>query len=255
MENMMMTFSQYKNRNLWQRFLFAAMIAVVLPAMLPLPPAEAAPKFRPARRRAPLRTEATGVRSGGVIGRVGDLKGCAKDLAVPLSLLVPEQMGQTVSGRPALFWYLAAKKDVTVQFYELPEKGSKKVLWRKQVKVEQPGIAQLTFPSNQPELEVGKVYAWSVELLCDGVEVDQAGTIVQAQLERVEPSQWLTENLRQAKTEQRRADLYALSGQWYNSLDAIAIALAADPEDKTIQQDLISLIEQVGLKNIADRER
>jgi hypothetical protein len=255
MENMMMTFSQHKNRNLWQRVLLAVMIAVALPVLLPITPVEAAPKFRPARRKAPMRTEATGTRSGDVIGRVGNLKGCAKDLAVPLSLLVPEQMGQTVSGRPALFWYLAAKKDVTVQFYELPEQGSKKVLWRKLVKVEQPGIAQLTFPNNQPELELGKVYGWSVELVCDGVEVDQEGSVAQAQLERVAPSKWLMEQLGKAKTEQRRADLYATSGQWYDSLNATANALTADPQDKTIQQDLISLIEQVGLKNIADRER
>jgi Domain of Unknown Function (DUF928) len=238
-----------------KKLVLALVITLSLPLLFPIASSQAAPKFRPAKRQAPQRTESTGTRSTDKISRTGDLKGCAQDLAIPLTLLVPEEMAQTSSARPSLFWYLASKKDVSIAFYELPEKGGKKLLWRKAVKVEQPGIAQLTFPTEQPELAIGKVYAWSVDLVCDSDKPDSTTTIVQAQLERVAPSQWLQAQLNKATNDQRRAELYATSGQWYDTLGATANALASDPEDKTVQQDLLSLIEQVGLKTIADREK
>jgi hypothetical protein len=239
--------------NLKKLFL-AFIITLALPFCFP-PIANAAPKYKPPRRVAPIRTDSTGTRSMDTLTRIGNLKGCAQDLAVPMTLLVPEQPAQTTAGRPPLFWYLAGQKDVIVTLYELPEKGNRKALWSKSVKVEQPGIAQLTFPAEQPELAIGKVYAWSIELVCDDLDVAQNSGGVQAQFERVAASTWLTEQLKKAPTDQRRAELYATSGQWYDTLDATAKALTADPENKTIQQDLISLIEQVGLKNVADREK
>ncbi len=214
-------------------------------------PAPAAPKFRPAKRQAPQ--HAASLRSVDQFSRTGNLQGCAQDLAIPLTLLVPEHIAQTVADRPSLFWYLAGKKDLSVAFYEVPAKGEKQLLWRKSVKVEQPGIVQLTFPRDQPELAIGKVYSWSVELVCDHNAIKP--NLAQAALERVAPSQWLEAQLTKAETDQRRAELYATSGQWYDAVSVTAAAMAVAPDDQSIRQDLFSLMEQIGLKNIADRER
>jgi Domain of Unknown Function (DUF928) len=91
-------------------------------------------------------------------------------------------------------------------------------------------------------------------LVCDD-DNPAIAPIGPVKFQRVAPSEWLQSQLRQAKTPERRAELYAISGQWYDSLDATAKALAADPKNKINQQNLLLLMEQIGLKSISDRER
>jgi hypothetical protein len=222
---------------------FAFVATFVLATILTPIVAQAAPKYRQPQA---IRTEA-GRRSG-------SLQGCAQDLALPLTLLVPTHIAQTVMTRPALFWYLASPKDIRIRFYELSTAGQPQELWQQTVQVEEAGIAQLPYPKDQPELTIGKTYAWSAALVChdDDPTIAPIGPV---KFQRVAPSEWLQSQLRQAKTPQRRAELYATSGQWYDSLDATAKALAADPKNKINQQNLLLLMEQIGLKSISDRER
>jgi Domain of Unknown Function (DUF928) len=186
--------------------------------------------------------------------RSGSLQGCAQDLALPLTLLVPTHIAQTVSARPALFWYLASPKDIRIRFYELSDRGVPQELWQQTVQVEQAGIAQLPYPAAQPELAIGKTYAWSAALVCDD-DNPAIAPIGPVKFQRVESSQWLQTELTKAKTDQRRAELYAISGQWYDSIDARAKALVAGPTHKNHRQNMLLLLDQIGLKSISDRER
>lgn len=232
-----------------QRLTLGLLTLSLAPLVLPLA-ATAAPKYRPPKRPAAQRTESTATRSGDQ--RIGSLQGCAKDLAVPLTLLMPESLSYTSSQRPPLYLYLAKPKKLVVKFYE-NQASRRQLLWRQSVEVGTEGIVQMTYPSNDPALEPGKTYTWQVSIDCGTKDVNNSlvstteSTIVYSQ-----PSRWFQSQLDAAKTPQRRAELYAVSGFWTDTLAATAAALA---EDASAEQDLLSLLRQVGLDTVADRER
>jgi hypothetical protein len=222
--------------------LAAATIATALPLE-----AMAAPGYKPPNRSGAKRTAGTGSRSGNVT-RVGNLKDCAKDLAVPMTLLMPEEVAQTSIARPPLFVYLTGKKNITVSFDDLS--GSKpKALWTRSMSIEEPGFVRVDYPTEEAELATGKTYAWNVEIVCEDASTTSR---VMAKLERVQPSSYLQTQLSKATTDQRKADLYASSGFWVDTLSVTGERLGTD---ESAQKDLLSLITQIGLKSIADREQ
>jgi hypothetical protein len=52
-----------------------------------------------------------------------------------------------------------------------------------------------------------------------------------------------------------RASIYARSGVWYDALAAISTAQAAKPRDPFVQEDFLTLLDQVGLAEVANQER
>jgi hypothetical protein len=145
--------------------------------------------------------------------------------------------------------YLSGPKEVKVSFAEVTSSGTKKALWSSNSTISEPGIVQFSYPSEQADLVVGKTYLWQAEILCkDG----KTASLTQAKVERVKPSTALETSLKAAKTPQQQAEAYASEGIW---VDTIANTTAALGSEKSAETDLLALIEQIGLKNIADREK
>ena len=99
-------------------------------------------------------------------------------------------------------------------------------------------------------LSVGVPYRWSVALVVDP-DNRSRDVIAGGVIERIAPPTELRAKLARAgKT--RAPYLYAEAGLWYDALAAISDLIDAAPNDQVLRQERASLLEQVGLPQIAD---
>jgi Domain of Unknown Function (DUF928) len=245
-------------RKFTRKLITALLAACILPVALPMLPADAAPGYKPPRRQSAKRTENSGTRNQ--LSRIGDLKDCAKDLAVPLALVVPEEQKtagdisvtpETTLEKPALHVYLAApNKTLRISLNE-----GRTPVWKEPniFPVKDSGITEIPYPDNRKGLEVGKTYTWKVEIVCE-LDTVPSGKQVGSRVTRV-PAPWtLQRQLKTTTSPRQRAEIYANAGFWSETLMSIAEA-QQDSTDTAADQDLLALLEQVDLKSIADRER
>jgi Domain of Unknown Function (DUF928) len=242
-----------------RKLIMALLAACILPVALPMFPADAAPGYKPPRRQSAKRTENSGTRNE-LMTRIGKPKGCAKDLAVPLTLVVPEEQATAVAGaptitpettleKPPLYVYLSAPKTLKVILFN----GSTPV-WTYTKPIESSGIHEIPYPTDQPSLEVGKTYSWNVQVVCESTSLDNPEPAVSSRVTRVALRSRVDRRIKAATTPRQRADIYATAGLWPETLMSIAEA-QQDSTDTAADQDLLSLLEQIDLKSIADRER
>ncbi len=240
-----------------RQLITALCAAWMLPVALPMFPADAAPGYKPPRRQSAKRTENSGTRSQ-LVTRIGELKGCAKDLAVPLTLVMPEEQKsadgkssitpETTLAQPPLYVYLSAPKELKLSLSD-----GAKLLWTNTQKIATSGIIEIPYPSDQPRLEVGKTYSWNVEVVCESDRLELQ-KVAGSRLTRVPLLSGAARQLKTATTPRQRAEIYANAGLWPETLMSIAEA-QQNSTDTAADQDLLSLLEQVNLKSIADRER
>lgn len=102
-----------------------------------------------------------------------------------------------------------------------------------------------------PPLEVGKSYYWIFSLLLD--KVDRSGnTDVAGWIKRIEPNSAIKNQL-VAATDKEKPAIYANNGIWYEALTSLANLHCASPNDKTINANWRSLLQQVELTEIAKK--
>lgn len=207
-------------------------------------PPKAMPKSRyvPPARRPPKSTQAT-------ISR-----GCAESGAfqpVSLTLLVPnDHDGLTTSGHPTFFWYATASIPMT---FTLTEPGTVQPLLEQQVRP-QAGIVQFKMPQNLPELVSGRDYRWSVTLVCNP-ERPSANAFIQTWIKRVPTTPELSQQIAATSSERDRSLIYAQAGLWYDALEAISTAHSTYPNDKSLLEERLLLLDQAGLSQVATQER
>jgi hypothetical protein len=78
---------------------------------------------------------------------------------------------------------------------------------------------------------------------------------VQSTIERVAAKPQLNQQLTTATSDIERAGVYAASGLWYDALAAISGAETANRSDRATTLAKLSLLEQVGLTQVAAQER
>lgn len=209
-------------------------------------------------------------------------RGCSNESLTGnlVTLLVPSKdyVGQTISGRPTFFWYLSRPVTVPMQFTLVEDKVGGKTIFKKQIDSPQPGIIQLEFPKNQPELVSGKNYRWTVTLMCNSRK-PSANRFFFSFIQRIPTSADLEQQLAATasipnspapivpsgnasgernvslKTLRDRASIYARSGLWYDAIATLSTALQLNPKNSSVQDDFLSLLDQVGLSEVAKQER
>lgn len=200
-------------------------------------------RYKPPTLPGPVRTAGTGSRT----------LGCDMDKTATLLPLVPDRhMGQTVSERPPLLWYVSGAKSVEVT---LVEPGVAKPIFEQTVQIQKPGIVQVNFPKDAPALTPGKEYRWSVSVVCNPKRRTQDTAYTQAFMKRLPLSVLLEQQLARVKSEQERGRIYAEAGLWYDALATLAQANAADPANESIREDFYSLLNQVGLNQAIAKEQ
>lgn len=174
----------------------------------------------------------------------------------PLTALVPDTqklvLGLTVSENPTLWFYIpyALSERLPLKFV-LQDEQKKEVYQTTFAGLQtQPGIVKLTLPSTVT-LETGKMYNWKFAIYCDpNISGESPKISVQGWIQRTAPNATLASQLKESTPRQLVA-LYAKEGIWFDALTTLAELQMANPQDVSLKNDWVSLLESVGLSDIA----
>jgi Domain of Unknown Function (DUF928) len=203
--------------------------------------------YKPPKRNTPQRTDSTGTRSNGSVI-------CSQSSErLFLSVISPVgHTGETVSGRPTLFAFFTGRQPLEMR---LLEADRPRVLWSQTVKAEKPGFVAIPFPSNQPELQAGKSYRWSVEVVCNPKRPFENKGLIVTTLDRVALPMQLRQKLTLAKTPSDRATLYLENSLWYNAVEELGMASLSQPKNAELKKSFLTLLEEGGLVKTVSQER
>lgn len=228
-----------------RRLLTALVAAVCLaPVALPMLPADAAPGYKPPRRKSAQRTESTAKRNDDY--RVGLSKGCPS-WRKPLTVVMPQESEQndvqTAVNRPPLLLFVG-RKGATLRIQLQASNGSAPIV-DYAYRTNATGLVQLPYPEQSPSLTPEQAYAWKVDIVCANDPENLQGNAAIGKFRYAEPTPELTQQLTQATTPEKQAELYASAGFWAEAFLA-----------STTSADRTALIEQINLKpEIADAIR
>lgn len=175
----------------------------------------------------------------GTVPRTSRGGSCSPNEQGKLMLLAPlGHIGQTISKRPTVAWYVPDRAPYGLEVWLLGANGDR--LYRTVIQ-SQPGIMQFSLPADQPELSVGQ-YRWQVVLLCNP-GTPSLSVVTAADIAIVESNPALQAQLATNKTRQQRIDSYASFGLWY---DALATAMDIDnPQSQTDTANLLNELADV----------
>ena len=208
--------------------LFLASLGLTLPA--PAQQADA-PEYNPPARGAPS-------------GRVG---GGTRGLRVlPLAALAPDHTGLTISAQPALYYFVPVASGVRVVVRPEGEPNARPLVEKDFAAPARIGIQRLDLKALGVLLAPGVEYRWSVS---------DARTTSSAMIRRVELSGDLARKLNGVPAGRSRYTLLAREGVWYDALDEVSRAAEAAPSAALAGRHRAALLEQIGLRDIAQYER
>jgi hypothetical protein len=157
-----------------------------------------------------------------------------------------------------------------MQFALVEDQSGGQTIWQKQIDLPKPGIIQMEIPKDRPELISGKTYRWTVTLVCNSKQ-PSANRYFISYIQRVSATPALEQQLatthsnrdsspktihaENALVDRERASVYARSGLWYDAMSTLSKAAKANPKDSLVQEDLFALLDQVGLREVANQER
>lgn len=199
-------------------------------------------EYTPPGRGEPESTQATGSRGGNL------------EVPLTLTLLIPtDHTGRTTSGHPTFYWDLSSEAKVPVEF-TLVKPGQTEPIFVQRIATSKAGIIQVEMPKNLPDLAVGQKYRWSVSLVRNDKRRSD-DVFVQGWVERVATTPDLDKQLATATSTRQRAQVYAKAGLFYDALASISQAYNQAPNDKSIAEERLSLLEQVGQTAVVKQER
>ncbi|NEQ25783.1 MAG: DUF928 domain-containing protein, partial [Microcoleus sp. SIO2G3] len=155
----------------------------------------------------------------------------------------------TTSDRPTFWFYVPySLTDDRPGEFVLLDRDRNYVYQSSAIRSDAAGIIRITLPPSVPPLEIGNRYQWTFMIGC---EADNP-IFTQGSIERIASTAPLADRLAQS-TPSERADLFASQGIWYDALTTLAELHLADPHDRTIAANWYSLMQSVGLADIADQ--
>ena len=163
-------------------------------------------------------------------------------------VLAPGDHGAlTARAQPTLYWFLSADTDQRIDITLVDDEAIDPLL---EVTLPGPvhaGIHALVLADLGLSLELGKAYHFYVSIVRDPKR-RSADLLAEASIERIEASDALERELAGAE---RIYEPYALSGVWYDAMDAVLSAVAAEPEDSRHARQRAALLDQAGLGEVA----
>lgn len=152
----------------------------------------------------------------------GGRGGCNLAKAKETLTILSPIYGRTVSTRPVFSWFVPDTKSYPMELYlyEYDEKGKGEEILAKIPLQSKLGIMNYTFPQEKVALSVGKRYIWQIVLICDNNN-QVKDVIAEAVFEVVNIPASLNSQLKSAKTNRERSELYAQFGFWYDAFAEI----------------------------------
>lgn len=158
----------------------------------------------------------------------------------------------TVSAHPTILVQVPYLPEATVYFGLQNEDGTE-VLYTTEFELinEQAGIVGLQVPSTAPPLEAGQTYMWQLALVSScGEGIGEIQLITNGWLERTLHADSLT-SIEQVPLRDRPA-LYAEAGVWQEMVSSLAELRLQNPNDGELNETWASLMESVGLEDLAN---
>jgi len=190
---------------------------------------------------------------GAPASRVGGGSRGVGDITLELSVLAPDHTGLTTKSQPTLYWFISkpanARLDVTV----INDEDIDPVLEKVVGTPKSAGIQKLDLATAGTTLKPGIEYRWFVSVTPDegqrSNDVVASGTIQYTAPDADLKSRIATSD------ERTLASIYAENGVWYDAIDSISRAIQRNPGDANLRARRAALLEQVGLKAVADYDR
>lgn len=178
-----------------------------------------------------------------------------------LTALVPSTPGEnwleivwarTVSPRPTFWFYIPYDLNSSIPLeFTLKDDGDR-VVYQTQFEVAKlsPGIVKFTLPDTVDPLDINTMYHWDFRVYCHPT----TPMSVNGWIERIALDRALERQLEAAKPRDRIA-LYAERGIWYEAIAELAELRQRYPKQLQPIEDWHSLLESVGLQDIATVRR
>jgi hypothetical protein len=184
-------------------------------------------------------------------------KRCGWYPSIGLTALVPNSnFSTTVAEYPKLFFYIpdANLEGIDAEFSlenEQQEVVYKKIVTLKAKDIDSIISIDLSDSPSFPPLEIAKSYSWGFTLMLDKLDYSE-NPYVSGAITRVEANSEVNGILEQ-RLVRKQPSVYAANGIWYESLASLAQLRCTNPDDATIASDWQSLLQQVGLPQIANK--
>jgi hypothetical protein len=182
---------------------------------------------------------------GAPTGRVG---GGTRGLrALPLAALAPEHTGLTISAQPALYYFLPVASGVRVTLRPAADPNAQPLMEKDFPPPAGAGIQRLDLKALGVSLAPGVEYRWTVR--------DDARASSTAMIRRIEVPGDLARKLNGVPAGRSRYTLLAREGVWYDAFDEVSRAADSGGGAALAGRHRAALLEQIGLKAIAQHER
>lgn len=189
------------------------------------------PEYNPPSRGAPA-------------GRVG---GGTRSLRVlPLAALAPDHTGLTINAQPTLYYFVPTSGGVRVVLRLASEPLAQPLLEKDLPPPARTGIQRLDLRALGVTLAPGVEYRWTVS----DARVNSTGFV-----RRIDPGPELSRKLSGVPAGRSRYTLLAREGVWYDALDEVSRAAEGEKAGAVAGRHRAALLEQIGLKDIAQHER
>lgn len=179
-------------------------------------------------------------------------RGCDRAKDVRLQLLAPkDHIATTVSEHPTFLWYVS-QTSLPVLF-TLSEVGSAKPVLEKQLSATKAGIVEVKIPSTAPKLQKNRQYKWTVSVVCNSKHPSE-NIRAQAVLDYSAITPALKQTI-QGSGSLEKAQAYARNGIWYDAIADFYGLYTAEPQNKQNKINFFSLLNQVGISNLAVQQQ
>ena len=193
----------------------------------------------------PLYTPPKGSTAGGRFS--GSSRGPMDD-SPTLMVLAPNHVGLTKNRQPTLYWYLSRPTTYSIEFTLVDSRAIAPLLEIRLNSPKSPGIHAIRLSDYGISLVPGVPYRWFVAVMRDR-EPSSRDVVTGAVVERVDyvEALYLTEAGRGDEVHR-----YAEAGLWYDAIHEICSLIQAHPQEQIYRRQRASLLEQVGLNEIAN---
>ena len=200
---------RYSSKHYWAIKLLPSLI--ILSYIVVVNIVFATPPKGPTERTRPVNTGSNGHRTA-----------CSRTKGKETLTVLSPIYGKTVSTRPVFSWFVPDTESypMEIYLYEYTEKGKGEEILAEIPLQSKLGIMNYTFPQEKVALSVGKKYIWQIVLMCDKNNPIK-DVIAEAVFEVVDIPASLNSQLKRAKTNRERSELYAQFGFWYDAFAEI----------------------------------
>jgi Domain of Unknown Function (DUF928) len=186
---------------------------------------------------------------GAPAGRVGGgTRGSGEEKAY-LLVLAPDHVGLTAQEQPSLYWFLSAPTEFPVEFTLIEGKAAKPLIERRLDPLKKPGVQRIRLADYGLNLQDNVLYQWFITLIPDP-ERRSKDILSGGFIQRTQATGELRERL-DNKDKTIAVHIYAEAGLWYDAFMTVCHLIETFPDDVHLRQMRASLLEQVGLDQVA----